>query len=142
MGRAAALPAHHGLQVVHALDHPDELLGLHQVEGHGAVHPLVLGDDAPGYVPDHRRLHEAGLDAVPVQVVLLQTEVGGVLGQRVLLVQGQQAVLQGSLDGCFPGLDEEPVRLLAVQVRLPDREGEVPKVAVPVLDRYGCAGPV
>ena len=99
VGRAASLLAHHGLYVVNALDHPDELLGLHQVEGHGAAHPLALGDDAPGYVPDHRRLYEAGLDAVPVQVVLLQTEVGGVLGQRVLLVQGQQAVLQGSLHG-------------------------------------------
>ena len=48
VGRAAALPAHDRLQIVNSLDHPDELLRLHQVEGDGSVHALPLGDDAPG----------------------------------------------------------------------------------------------
>ena len=66
MGGSAALPAHHGLQVVNALDHPDQGLEFHQVEGDMAAHLLPLGDDAPGDVLDHRGLHEAGLDAVLV----------------------------------------------------------------------------
>ena len=61
-----ALPTDHRLQVVNSLDYPDELLRLHQVEGDGSVHALLLWDDALGDVPDHRGLHEAGLDAVLV----------------------------------------------------------------------------
>ena len=66
MGSALVLPPDHRVQVVNSLDYPDELLRLHQVEGDGPVHPLPLGDDALGDVPDHRGLHEAALDAVPV----------------------------------------------------------------------------
>ena len=61
LGGAAALPAHDRLQIVNSLDHPYELLRLHQVEGDVAAHLLSLGDDALGDVPEHR-----GLDAVPV----------------------------------------------------------------------------
>ena len=100
MGGAAAFPAHHRLQVVNSLGHPDELLRLHQVEGDGSVHELPLWDDALGDVPEHRGLHEAGLDAVLVQVVLVQREVTGVPGQGVLLVQGEKAVLQGAFN-CY-----------------------------------------
>ena len=86
---AAAFPADHSLQVVNALDHRDRSLGLHQVEGDMAAHLLSLGDDAPGHFPYHRGLHGAGLDAVPVQVLLSQGEVVSILGQGVLLVQGE-----------------------------------------------------
>ena len=74
-----------------------------------AAHLLPLGDDAPGDVPEHRGLNEAGLDAVLVQVLLSQGEIVRLPGQGVLLVQGEKPVLQGSLDGRFPGPDEEPV---------------------------------
>ena len=74
------------------------------------------------------------LDPVPVKFALGQGEIFGVLGQGVLLVQGDEAVLQGPKGGRFPGLHEEPVRFLAVEPRLPDGEGQVPKVAVPFLE--------
>ena len=95
LGRAAALPPDHRLQVVNSLDHPDELLRLHQVEGDGPVHALPLWDDALDDVPEHRGLHEAGLDAVLVQGLLGQGEIVRVPGQGVLLVQGEEAVLEG-----------------------------------------------
>ena len=43
LGGAAALPAHDRLQVVNSLDHPYDLLRLHQVEGDVAAHLLSLG---------------------------------------------------------------------------------------------------
>ena len=104
MGGAAALPAYDPLQVVNSLDYPDDLLGLHEVEWDGSVHALPLWDDALGDVPDHRGLHEVGLDAVPVQGLLGQGEVTCVPGQGVLLVQGEEAVLQGPKGGTLPGL--------------------------------------
>ena len=85
-GRAATLPPDHGLQVVNSLDYPDELFRLHQVEGDVAARQLPLGDDALGGVPDHRGLHQTGLGAVLVQVLLSQGEIVRVLGQGVLLV--------------------------------------------------------
>ena len=85
LGRAAALPADHRLQVVNSLDRPDELLRLHQVEGDGSVHALPLWDDALRDVPERRGLDEAGMDAVPVQVLLGQGEMVRVPGQVVLL---------------------------------------------------------
>ena len=86
--------------------------------------------DAPlGDVPDHRGLDEAGLHAVLVQVLLDQGEMVRVPGQGVLLVQGEEAVLEGPLDGRFPGTDEDPVCLLVPQACLPDGEGQVPEVA-------------
>ena len=91
VGRAAALPAHDRLQIVNSLDHPDELLRLHQVEGDGSVHALPLGDDALGDVPEHHGLHEVGLDAVLVKVLLGQGQIVRVPGQGVLLVQGERS---------------------------------------------------
>ena len=44
----------------------------------------------------------ARLDAILVHVLLGQAEVGGVIRQGVLLVEGHQLVLQGSLNGSFP----------------------------------------
>ena len=126
------------LQIVNSLDHPDELLRLHQVEGDGPVHALPLWDDALGDVPEHRGLDEAGLDAVPVQGLLGQGEMVRVPGQGVLLVQGEEAVLEGPLDGRFPSPDEEPVGFTLPQVRLPDAEGQVLEVSVPVLHGDGC----
>ena len=109
LGGAAPLPAHDRLQIVNSLDHPDELLRLHQVEGDGPVHALPLWDDALGDVPEHRGLDQSGLDAVLVQGLLGQREMVRVPGQGVLLVQGEKTVLEGPLDGRFPGTDEEPV---------------------------------
>ena len=138
LGGAAALPAHDRLQAVNSLDHPYELLRLHQVEGDGPVHALPLWDDAMGDVPEHRGLDEAGLDAVLVQGLLGQGEMVRVPCQGVLLVQGEKTVLQGPLDGRFPGTDEEPVGFTLAQARLSDAEGEVPEVVVPVLHGDGC----
>ena len=132
LGGAAALPAHDCLQVVNSLDHPYELLRLHQVEGDGSIHALSLWDDALGDVPDHRGLHEAGMDAVLVQSLLGQGEIVRILGQGVLLVQGEEAVLEGPLDGRFPSPDEETVGFTLA--RLSDAEGQVLEVAVPVPD--------
>ena len=89
VGGALALPPDHYLQVVHVLDQPGELLRLHQVEGDAAAHQLPLWDDALGDVSEYSRLHEAGLDAVPVQGLLGQGEMVRVPGQSVLLVQGE-----------------------------------------------------
>ena len=66
VGGALALPADHRFEVVDVLDDPDELLGLHQVEGDGAGDVLALGRDALGHVPCDGGLDQAGLDAVPV----------------------------------------------------------------------------
>ena len=134
VGCAAVLPLDHRLQVVNSLDHPYELLRLHQVEGDGSVHALPLWDDALGDVPDHRGLDEAGQDAVSVHVLLGQGEIVRVPGQGVLLVQGEEAVFEGPLDGRFPSQDEEPVGFTLAQARLSDAEGQVLEVAVPVPD--------
>ena len=48
-------------------------------------------------------LEQASLGPVPVHVHLGQVD--GVLGQAVLLVQGHEPILQGSLDGILPGPD-------------------------------------
>ena len=122
------------LQVVNSLDDPDELLRLHQVEGDGPVHALPRWDDALGDVPEHRGLDEAGLDAVLVQGLLGQGEMVRVPGQGVLLVQGEEAVLEGLQGGRFPSPDEEPVGFTLAQVCLPDGEGQVLEVSVPVLE--------
>ena len=95
VGGALMLPADHRFEIVHVLDDPDQGFRLHQVEGDMAAHLLSLGDDALGDVPDHRGLHEAGLGAVPVQALLGQGEIVRVLGQSVLLVQGEKSVLWG-----------------------------------------------
>ena len=86
MGAALAFPPHDGLQVVHLLEDPDQGFRLHQVEGNGAgdVLPLgddPLGDDPLGDIPDDGSLDQAGLGPVPVQVLLGQAEVAGVLRQ-------------------------------------------------------------
>ncbi len=99
MGGAAALPAHDSLQVIDVLDDPYELLGLHEVEGDSAGDVLALGDDAHGYVADHRRLDDGGVRAVQVDVLGSQSEAVQVPVKGVLLVEGDDAVLDGSLDG-------------------------------------------
>ena len=65
----ATLPSRDGFQVVDAVDDPDKLLRLHQVEGDGTVHLLALGDDALGYVPYDRGLYRAGVGPVDVDFV-------------------------------------------------------------------------
>ena len=102
MGGAAPFPAHDGLQVVHVLDDPYQGFRFHEVERNPAVDVLPLGHDALGDIPDDGSLDQAGLGAVPVQALLGQVEVAGVLRQGRLLVEGHQPVLQGALDGCLP----------------------------------------
>ena len=51
VGGALPFPAHDGPQVVDVLDDPDQLLGLHQVEGDVAGHALPLWDDSLGDFP-------------------------------------------------------------------------------------------
>ena len=80
------------------------------------------------------------MDAVLVQVLLGQGEIVRVPGQGVLLVQGEEAVFEGPLDGRFPGTDEEPVGVTLAQVCLPDGEGQVLEVSVPVLECGRTAG--
>ena len=69
VGGALALAADDSLQVVHALDDPDELLGFHQVEGYAALDVLALGDNALGDLADDRGLNEGGVGAVGVDVL-------------------------------------------------------------------------
>ena len=127
MGGAAALPAHDRLQVVNSLDHPYELLRLHQVEGEGSVHALPLWDDALGDVPEHRGLDEAGLDAVPVQGLLGQ-------GERSPSSKAPRAAVSQAR------MRSRLMAFTLAQVCLPDGEGQVLEVSVPVLECGRTAG--
>ena len=113
VGTPAALPAGHDLQVVDPVHDPDKLLGLHEVEGDPAGDVLPLGDDAGGHVPYDRGLDQRGLDAVPVELLRCQAEVFHVPGQGVLLIHGEESVLQGAFYSGLPG-PHQKVGLLAV----------------------------
>ncbi len=99
LGQSPALPSGDGFQVVHALDDPDKPLGLHQVEGDSALDVLALGDDAHGDVPYNRGLHDGRVCAVLVDALGGQPEVVQVPVERILLVEGEQSILQGPLGG-------------------------------------------
>ena len=75
-----------------------------------------LGDHALGDLPQHRGLDEAGVDAVGVGLGLAQVEVVDVPGEGVLLVQREQPILQRSLDGGLPGLDQQHSLVALAQV--------------------------
>ena len=70
-------------------------------------------EEAPGFAgrlrlsPDDGGLDHGGEDAVGVEVLFGDIEVLHVLAEGVVLVQGDEPVLQGSLDGLLPGPDEE-----------------------------------
>ena len=55
------------------------------------------------------------MDAMGVELGLSQIEVVDVPGEGVLLVQGEQPVLQRPLDRGLPGIDQEPGLLVFVQ---------------------------
>ena len=56
------------------------------------------------------------MDAVGVQLGLAQVEVVDVPGEGVLLVQREEPVFEGSLDGGFPGLDQQHGLFVLAQI--------------------------
>ena len=107
MGAPPSLPTGDYFQVVDPVHDPDQGLRLHQVERYPAGDVLSLRDDALGDVPDDRGLHDGVQRPVLVRLAAGDSEMVQVPVETVLLVQGEESVLQGAFDRGLPGPYQE-----------------------------------
>ena len=100
-----------------------------------ALGVLPVRDGPLGDVPEDGGLDQAGLGAVRVQVLLAQVDAAGVAEQGVLLVEGEESILEGLVRRGLPGVDEQ--RLLLTGRDALDRSFQFIE---PVVVRVGVGG--
>ena len=107
VGAAAPLAPGFDFVVVNAVQNPDELLGFHQVERDAGNIAQPVGNQALGRLADDGRLDHVVVGPVAVNVRLLQVEMAQVVDEGVLLVKGEDAILDGAFNRGFPRLGQQ-----------------------------------